>query len=237
MDDDGPRRGQNPWLEIPVSDYEGHMGSSEVGQSPVLNQIFADTLAEFSPQHLLIIGCAAGNGFEHVDPNLIRRIVGVDINPDYLETLKERYGARIPNLELVCSDLIRCSFERGSFDLIHAALIFEYLRPGDVLPKLVRWLKPGGVLAVVLQRPSQTSKEVSETPYTSLKALESIMRLVDPAVLRNLANKSGLQEVRSREVELKLGKKFCVAYYQKDNGEAWQVAHDRGWSNPTVTEP
>lgn len=205
---------QSPWLSIPASDYEGHMGSARVGQLAVLNQILADTLAEFSPRSLAVIGCSTGNGFEHIDPSITHRVVGIDINPDYLRILEQRQAQRLNGLGLVCADLASCSIEPNSFDLIHAALIFEYISPEEVLPKLGGWLKPGGVLAVVLQLPSPTSTMVSETPYATLKALESIMRLVDPGAFRDLADGCGLTMLRSWEVELKQGKKFHAAYYK-----------------------
>ena len=213
--DDSLAPDQNPWLTIPASDYEAHMASAQVEQSSVLNRIFADTLAEFSPHHLAVIGCSTGNGFEHIDPAVTLRTVGIDINPDYLDILERRYGHRIANLEVVCSDLASCSLEPRSFDLIHAALIFEYVSPEDALPRLAGWLKPGGILAVVHQLPSPTSKMVSETPYTSLKALERTMRLVAPVVFQELADRSGLRALRSWEVALKLGKQFSIAYYRK----------------------
>ena len=205
---------RNPWLGIPVADYEGHMGSAKVWQSPMLNQIFADALAEFAPRSLASIGCCTGNGFEHIDPRITHRTVGIDLNPAYLRALERRFAGRLPGLELICADIASDSVESGPFNLVHAALIFEYVRPEDVLPNLRGLLAPGGVLAVVLQLPSHTSKMVSETPYTTLRALESIMQLVDPAVFCELAERCGLAMLRSWEVELKQGKGFHVAYYR-----------------------
>ena len=215
MSNDGSASDRNPWLSILASDYEGHMGSAKVGQLPVLNQIFADTLAEFSPRSLAVIGCSTGNGFEHIDPGITHQIVGIDINPDYLGILEQRHAHRLNGLELVCADLASCSVEPNPLDLIHAALIFEYMSPEEVLPRLAGWLNQGGILTVVLQLPSPTSTMVSETPYTSLKALESVMQLVDPAAFREVAGRSGLTLLRSWKVDLKSGKGFHIAHYRK----------------------
>ena len=38
---------KNPWLNIPVADYEGHMQSPEVGQLQVLSDLFAAGLFEY----------------------------------------------------------------------------------------------------------------------------------------------------------------------------------------------
>ena len=35
----GPGEGDNPWLEILPGDYEGHMGSPQVGQLQLLNAL------------------------------------------------------------------------------------------------------------------------------------------------------------------------------------------------------
>jgi SAM-dependent methyltransferase len=204
----------NPWLAIPAADYEAHMGSPQVGQAQALARILADALAEWAPRALAILGCATGNGFEHIDPERTQRIVGVDLNGRYLDILRERHGCRLSGLELVQADIARCAFNPGSFDLIHAALLFEYLQPAEVLPRMAGWLRPGGVLSVVLQRPSATSAMVSETPYTSLRALASIMALVDPGEFSRLACDNGLDRLRSWEMQLPLGKRFHVAYYR-----------------------
>lgn len=204
---------QNPWLAIPAADYEGHMSSDEVGQLRVLNRIFAETLTRFAPERLAVLGCSAGNGFEHIDPGITRRVVGIDVNRTYLDLLERRHGHRLTGLDLVCADLADCHFEAHSFDLIHAALIFEYVDPPSVLPKLVRWLRPNGVLSVVLQLPSPSGKKVSETPFTSLLALDSIMNLVEPDRFEELAEQCGLARLSSEEVDLKRGKRFHVAYY------------------------
>lgn len=81
----------NPWLKIPASDYEGHMEA--VGQRALLGQIFRDVYSLVRPRRLAILGCATGNGFEYVDTAITERIVGVDINPDYIEIARRRFSA------------------------------------------------------------------------------------------------------------------------------------------------
>jgi ubiquinone/menaquinone biosynthesis C-methylase UbiE len=191
------------------------MSSDKVGQSPVLNQIFAETVAEFCPLSMAVLGCSTGNGFEHIDPDVTQRVVGIDINPDYLNILEQRHRRRLTQLELVCADIASCRLETRSFDLVHGALIFEYVEPERVLPGLATWLRAGGVLSVVLQLPSPTSNKVSETPYRSLRSLGSIMHLVQPVVFKRIAGRSGLSMLQSREIDLRLGKKFHVATYRK----------------------
>ena len=206
---------QSPWLTIPASDYEGHMGSDNVGQLVVLDQLFSKALVDFSPQNLAVLGCATGNGFQHIDPEKTLRIVGIDINKEYLDILSSRYSRKLTNMELVCSDITTCQFNDVSFDLVYSALVFEYVKPGDVLPVITPWIQKGGKLVVVLQMRSLQSKMVSETPYTSLKSLEPIMELVEPKSFEESAEIHGLHLIKSWEVPLQAGKRFHVACYEK----------------------
>lgn len=193
------------------------MSSRLVGQLPVLNGIMKSVLEEYRPGSLLVLGCATGNGFEHVDPRITRTVTGVDINQEYLDILRHRYADESYELKLVCSDLSACSFEPVSFDHVHGALIFEYVPPESILPRSKEWLKPDGVLSVVLQLSSPESPEVTETSYQSLNALDSIMRLIDPAVFEKTARGFGLNRTRSYQQELQQGKKFDVSFYRNSS--------------------
>jgi ubiquinone/menaquinone biosynthesis C-methylase UbiE len=212
-----PEEKANPWLGIPASDYEGHMSSGLVGQLPVLNRIVKSVLEEYRPGSLLVLGCATGNGFEHVDPRITKNVTGVDINQEYLDILRHRYADESYELKLVCSDLSACSFEPASFDHVHGALIFEYVNPESILPKIKKWLKPEGVLSVVLQLPSPESAEVTETSYQSLTALESSMRVVDPDVFAEKAAACDFDKIGSFQRDLQLGKKFNISFYRNSS--------------------
>jgi hypothetical protein len=65
----------NPWLTIPLADYEAHMALPQVGQAQLLADLFAAELRERSPSSVAVLGCAGGNGFEHAPAAL--RVVGV----------------------------------------------------------------------------------------------------------------------------------------------------------------
>jgi ubiquinone/menaquinone biosynthesis C-methylase UbiE len=209
---------QNPWLSIPASDYEGHMNSETVGQLPVLNRIFGNVLKDVPSKSLAVLGCSTGNGFEHIDPQIVQRLVGVDINPEYLSILRYRYGDKFPMLELICSDLDSFSCPDNSFDLIYAALIFEYVDFAKILKRVSKWLMTQGTLVAVLQLPSSEAKMISETPYSSLKFLQPVMHLVNPEAFNETAEQCGLIKQKETEILLKSGKKFLVSYYQKDEG-------------------
>ncbi len=201
---------------MPAADYEGHMASPGVRQLEFLSRVFGELMQEFAPESLLLLGCATGNGLERIEPGRIRRLVGLDINPEYLEICRERHGERLPGLELVCADF--ASFETGtaSFDFVHAALFFEYVEPESAMRKISRWLAPGGILAVVLQLPHGSGGNVSETEFEGVKILEPAIRLVDPDVFRRLARKFGLSETRFSRERLASGKEFFIGVYRLD---------------------
>jgi len=208
---------QNPWLFIPASDYEAHMGSNGVGQLSVLNSIFKDVLQDIRPRSMAVLGCGTGNGFEHINPQITQKVLGIDINPKYLKILHKRHGDRFPGLELACSDLYIITYPDHSFNLIHAALVFEYVDIEKMLNKVSRWLTKGGVLSVVLQLPNPKLEMISKTRYTSLKSLESIMHLVDPIAFNGAAERYGLYKSKETEIPLKSGKKFLLSYYRSSS--------------------
>lgn len=214
---------QNTWLQIPAEDYEGHMSAPNVVQLQMLNKIFADVLNEFNSKSIAVLGCTTGNGFEHLIDRKIERIVGVDINPDYISICKKRFEKSLPKLELVCVDLNEAEFPVSSFDLIHAALVFEYVDVELLILKISRWLKPKGILSVVLQLPSETSAPVSETPYQSLKLLSPIIKLVDPGQFKKTAQKNGLEDIKNHEVKLESGKIFSIIIFRQNKVEVQYI--------------
>jgi hypothetical protein len=208
---------RNPWLSIPAADYEGHMASAAVQQLGYLNGIFREVLAETRPGALAVPGCTTGNGFEHL-PAETARVIGIDIHPEYLDTLRERFAHRLPNLELICADVRDPALDFHSLDLVHCALLLEYVRPEEVVGKLAGWLRRGGTLSVVLQLPLGEHAPVTETPFTSVRVLEPCLHLVPPERLGELTAAAGLRAVRRRIDTLPTGKQFFVALYRAEGG-------------------
>src|SRR5262245_57722996 len=136
---------RNPWLDIPESDYVAHMSSPMVDQRPVLNRLLRDVLETVRPRTLLVLGCSTGNGLEHVDREVTSRVTVVDVNPAYLRRLAERFPNPDFELEIRCADLIDCAFEPEAFDLVHAALVLEYVEWSSLLPRLGVTLAPRGI--------------------------------------------------------------------------------------------
>ena len=202
----------SPWLDIPLADYEGHMSLPSVSQAEMLAKQFAELLAEFSPSSVAVIGCAGGNGLEHVRSESTARVVGVDINPRYIEELSSRYAKRVPNLELYVAD-VQQPLPFKPVDFIYAALIFEYVALIPTLRNLKAVCRPNGVLAVLLQLPSRSVAPVSPSPFTSLLFLAPAMHLVSPSDFRASAVELGFVPLSSHQISLPSGKEFVVQVF------------------------
>ena len=137
---------RNPWLDIPASDYEGHMGPEHADQLAPLRAIFGEVYRSVRPRRLALLGCATGNGLEQVDLAVTRAVVAVDINLEYAARARARYRALGPALEVRCADVTTCALPAGGFDLVHAALLFEHVEPEPLAARMVEWMAPGGDL-------------------------------------------------------------------------------------------
>src|SRR5579862_3696940 len=132
----------NPWLRIPAEQYEGHMAA--IGQSAVLRDLFSLVYAERRPHRLAVLGCGTGGDLQQVDPTVTEVVVGVDINPDYLEIARGRSSALGPRLHLVCGDVLSAELPPVQFDLVHAALLLEYVDHLSLFRRMYQWLAPDG---------------------------------------------------------------------------------------------
>ena len=161
----------NPWLAINLEDYEGHMSADNVRQLEPLSDLFKRALDLCTPRSVAVLGVAGGNGLDRVDSTITKRIVGLDINPKYLEAARQRYSA-LSGLELRRADLAADEpMALAPVDLVHAALIFEHTGLGRCLENALAQVAPGGKLSVVLQLPSAAEQEVTVTRYSSMQAL------------------------------------------------------------------
>jgi len=193
------------------------MASLNVAQLSFLAKTFKEALENHDCNTIALLGCATGNGLEYVKNEVTQRVTAVDINPEYLEILRQRYNDSVPGLEIVKDDLEKCRMEEQAYSLIFAGLVFEYLEPRTLLQKIAKWLRMDGIMVSVLQLPAKNLSGVTETPYTSLKALDSIMNLIDPKQFKIIATDVGLMEIEEKEITLETGKSFYIGTYQKIN--------------------
>ncbi|HVU50305.1 MAG TPA: class I SAM-dependent methyltransferase [Polyangia bacterium] len=183
----------DPWLEIPADEYEAHM--SAVGQSAILRAMFFRVYSERRPKRLAVLGCTTGSDLRLVDPEATELAFGVDLNPAYLAIARERTAALGEKVRLVEGDVLRVALPAGGLDLVHAALLLEYVDPLSLFRRVLAWLAPRGVCSIVTQQPAAEQPAVSETPYRSLRALAPRMRLRDAQQIATLARQCGLRPV------------------------------------------
>jgi len=198
---------------MPLCDYEGHMSLPYVAQAQLLSDAFATTLRDYSPRSVAILGCAGGNGLERIESTVTERVVCIDINPDYIEHVRMRFGRRLRDLELYVGDVQTDRLPFSSVELVFAGLLFEYLDVHRALAWIRARLCPTGVLATVVQLPDGGAPEVTPSPYARLSVLSSVMRLVPPEVLRHHAAACGYYLAGAQTLEAAGGKRFQVQVF------------------------
>jgi len=164
---------------MPLADYEGHMRSAHVQQLEVLSELFAKALAYCRPISVAVLGIAGGNGLDQIDTSITKRVVGLDINPLYLEEVRRRYG-QMRGLQLFCIDLAEQAVDLEPVQLVHAALMFEHAGVSRCLENALSLVAPGGFFSVVLQLPSDREPDVSPSDFSAIQNLKSHLSLIDP---------------------------------------------------------
>jgi hypothetical protein len=209
----------NPWLTVALSEYEQHMSSVEVQQLSVLSDLFVEALRRCHPASIAVLGIAGGNGLAQVDSGITTRIVGLDLNPQYLETVKQRYS-HLAGLELHCVDLSEQHVELEPVQLVHAALVFEHAGVDRCLENAISMIAPGGNLSVVLQLPTKSGQAVGVSQFSSIQDLKSHFSLVSPTWLRESLAARGLREIYQAVRALPAGKGFWIGIFSAP--EAYQ---------------
>jgi SAM-dependent methyltransferase len=203
----------NPWLHIPAADYEAHMDL--IGQAAALRELFRGVYAERRPRRLAILGCTTGSDLREVDPAVTEVAVGVDMNPEYLAIARARVPALEGRLHLIRGDVLEIELPPIRFELVHAALLLEYVDPVRLFRRVQAWLAPDGRCSVVTQEPMADVAEVSSTPYVSLQILGGRMSLRPAAEVVALAADAGLRLAHQRTVDLAGGKRLVGSTFER----------------------
>jgi predicted TPR repeat methyltransferase len=201
----------NPWLTIPLEDYERHMSHHLVGQSSLLNSLTKKYLDEIKPERAIFLGVAGGNGLEHIDNNITQRVYGIDINPDYLNTTFRRYKNSIAYLQLLNLDIAKNSESICKADFIWAALVLEYTGIDKALEFCTNNMSKGGHLMVSIQ--SNSNKEsISPTGIESIKNAGQMFSIVHP---ENLISKALKKEfiLKDREENILPNEKSIITFH------------------------
>jgi hypothetical protein len=205
---------RNPWLDIPLAEYEGHMSLPTIGQAEMLAEQFESQLRTHTPISVAVLGCAGGNGFDRISPAITKRVVAIDINPGYIEEISNRYAKGLRGFEAYAHDIQQPGLDIAPVEFIYAGLVFEYVQLRPTFNMLKSLCKTNGVLAVVLQAPSESLGAISNSPFTSLRALAPLMRLIQPADLEAIAAEAGFVPCSCRSLVLPSGKEFAVQVFR-----------------------
>ena len=207
--------GRNPWLDLPLADYEGHMALPAIAQASMIADDLASALGAHRPKSVAVVGCSGGNGFDRIDPAVTTRVVGIDLNRSYVETVRSRYAGRFARLELWVGDLPSDPCPLAPVDLVHAALVLEYVDLEAGLSALRSLTAPGGSVHLLLQVPTPGLPEVSPSPFPSLRTLAPVFRPKSPARVREAAVRLGLVPILSRLRRLPSGKRFAILEFRR----------------------
>lgn len=137
--------------------------------------MFDEALTYCHPESVAVLGIAGGNGLDRIDLCATRRVVGIDIQLTYLETVRRRYP-RLP-VTLHWIDLEYQTVNEQAVGLVHAALIFKHARTGQCLQNVASLVAPDGHLAVVLQLSTPAQEDIPPTQLQTMRLLGGHFRL------------------------------------------------------------
>ena len=104
-------------------------------------------LAQVAPDatRVLDVGCGAGTLARRL-ASRVDHVDAVDRSPAMVSAAA--HGAP-PNLTLHLADLRTADLPAGHYDAVLSSALLHHLPLADVLPRMARWVRPGGVLAAV----------------------------------------------------------------------------------------
>ena len=203
---------RNPWLHIPLEDYERHMSHHLVGQSTLLNALTKKYLDAIKPETVILLGIAGGNGLEHIDNQITQSVYGIDINQVYLDIAFKRYKHRISSLKLMNLDITKHSENICQADFIWAALVLEYTGIDKTLSFCTNNIHKEGHLIISIQANNNISS-VSPTGIESVKKAGEIFSIVEPEALLSKAAENGYKFMGKEENILPNGKSIITFHF------------------------
>lgn len=201
---------QNPWLNIPSSDYTSHM--TEVGQAQLLSRLTKESLEQFKPNRFALLGCATGNGFEHINNKITSKVYAIDINGDYLKKCEAQFKDKIPGIETLKLDIQENELNLQDIDLYFIGLVLEYVNPEKALKKIVRTLAKNGRLVIIIQK-NEPTNFVSKSSYHSLAKLANFSHEVDEAKISSFLKQKKLNLIEQKIIRLSNQKSFIKLVY------------------------
>ena len=196
----------NPWEKIKLSDYENHMSLESVSQLQALNKMMGEQFGTYDIETIMILGIAGGNGLEHIDKGRIKKVYGIDVNPEFLAECKRRYSELGDVFEAICADLSEDNVQLPCAELLVANLLIEYIGY-ECFQKIVRLVKPLYVSCII--KINTGDSFVSDSPYLhAFDCLQEVHYQMEEKNLTDCMSKIGYQLKQTEEQLLPNGKKF-----------------------------
>ncbi|MHC1771423.1 MAG: class I SAM-dependent methyltransferase [Flexilinea sp.] len=197
---------KNPWEEIKLTDYENHMKLDSVMQLQTMNAMMKEQFYQYPTKTIMILGIAGGNGLEHINPEIIEKVFGIDINREYLDECANRYAQLNGVLSLICTDLTEDNIVLPYTDLVIANLFIEYVGYA-CFQQIVNQVKPLYV-SCVIQINTDTSF-VSDSSYIhAFDHLDTVHHQISEKTLVEAMESIGYHMVLKNEALLPNGKKL-----------------------------
>lgn len=194
----------NPWRDIPLEVYEGHMKLESIAQLQALNEIMSEQIASCRGEILMILGIAGGNGLEYIEGSNCNKVYGVDINKEYLDECVTRYGDIGGRFDPICVDLMEEGVELPKADRVIANLLIEYIGYDKFVAVLKR-VKPQYVSCVIQINPSEGF--VSDSPYMEqLNTLQAVHHQINEAELGERMKQPGYTYIYGKDTKMANGK-------------------------------
>lgn len=203
----------NPWEDIPLSDYENHMSLDSVKQLQVMNSIMKKQFGAYPVDTAMVLGIAGGNGLEHVSKDKYKTVYGVDINADYLKAVEARYGALEGVLECIKADIINESGKLPEAQLVIANLLIEYVGY-EAFKKAMMRVRPQ-YISCVIQINIDEHQWVSDSPYLhAFDRLDEVHCQMEDEALTKAMKETGYQKILSESYPLPNGKALLRLDYE-----------------------
>jgi ubiquinone/menaquinone biosynthesis C-methylase UbiE len=95
----------------------------------------------------LEIGCGTG-AFSRLLAKSSDRVLALDLSPNMIHVARE-HSTQFPNIDFQVADVLESELPAGRFDCVASIATLHHLPLVEVLPKIKRSLKAGGVLLVL----------------------------------------------------------------------------------------
>lgn len=197
----------NPWNTIKLSSYEQHMRSENILQLQKLNLITHDQLS-YKNDRVAILGIAGGNGLEHINLSVTKKVYAIDINPEYLNECRIRYSYFGDVLQTILSDLTDKTVMLPKCDLLICNLIIEYLGLDSFVNLIKRNINNINIVSCVIQKNNGNSFVSSSQTAMDLEALSFIHQDINASELTKMLTKIGLIRINDMVYELTNNKEF-----------------------------